>query len=341
MPRFSGHEQPKKPVWGYEDESDPAVMARKLDAAADHGLSAFIFCWYYHAQGDFMERALHDGYLKAANRERLPFAIMWANHDIAPIGRMGAVTPEVFEKMTEHIVRDYFSRPEYWRVGGKCYFSIYEPQTFIRGMGGVAPARAALEAFRRKAGDSGCGGIHLNLVDWQLLSLPNALLPVRELGADSITSYVWIHTTGLPIFPTNDYQDIGRAYFANWDQWWVHTSIHFPHVSMGWDPTPRLRPDQPHTGLGGYPDQAVIVNNTPVHFKAALEEAKARAQKLPAGRRIVTLYAWNEWSEGGYLEPEERTGNGYLEAIKDVFLPGAREVGPSLLSPPVDPTHSK
>ena len=28
--RFEGHQQPKVPVWGYEDEADPAVMAKKI-----------------------------------------------------------------------------------------------------------------------------------------------------------------------------------------------------------------------------------------------------------------------------------------------------------------------
>ena len=37
-PRFPGHRQPRVPLWGYGDESDPAVMARKIDAAADHGV---------------------------------------------------------------------------------------------------------------------------------------------------------------------------------------------------------------------------------------------------------------------------------------------------------------
>ena len=32
-PRFPGHQQPKVPLWGYEDESDPNVMAKKIDAA--------------------------------------------------------------------------------------------------------------------------------------------------------------------------------------------------------------------------------------------------------------------------------------------------------------------
>ena len=27
--RFEGHDQPKIPLWGYEDEADPQVMAKK------------------------------------------------------------------------------------------------------------------------------------------------------------------------------------------------------------------------------------------------------------------------------------------------------------------------
>jgi hypothetical protein len=41
-PRFPGHQQPHVPLWGYQDESDPAVMANKINAAADHLISSFI-----------------------------------------------------------------------------------------------------------------------------------------------------------------------------------------------------------------------------------------------------------------------------------------------------------
>ena len=50
-PRFAGHQQPKVPAWGYTDESDPKEMAQKIDAAADHGIDAFIFDWYYYDDG--------------------------------------------------------------------------------------------------------------------------------------------------------------------------------------------------------------------------------------------------------------------------------------------------
>ena len=63
-PRFPGHHEPNVPAWGYEDEADPAVMARKIDAAADHGVDAFVFDWYYYDDGAFLDDALEKGYLK-------------------------------------------------------------------------------------------------------------------------------------------------------------------------------------------------------------------------------------------------------------------------------------
>jgi hypothetical protein len=225
--------------------------------------------------------------------------------------------------MVRLVINDYFKDPDYWRVQGRCYFSIYQPAIFIQGMGGVQEARKALDYFRKSAKDSRCGDIHLNLVDHDLLRQDDPMRMVRDLGADSVTSYAWVHT---PLaaqalkFPQADFETVSNAYFSSWDKTWASGTLHFPNVTMGWDPTPRMLPEQPYKNAG-YPDSAVIVNNTPAKFKAALEAAKVRASKLPAGQRIVTIYAWNEWTEGGYLEPEARTGSAYLNAIKEVFSP--------------------
>ena len=48
LPRFPGHYEPNVPLWGYQADNDPSVMAQKIDAAADHGIDHFLFDWYWY-----------------------------------------------------------------------------------------------------------------------------------------------------------------------------------------------------------------------------------------------------------------------------------------------------
>ena len=56
-------------------------------------------------------------------------------------------------------------------------------------------------------------------------------------------------------------------------------------------------------------------------FAAALKRAKAYADGKPNQHPLITINAWNEWTEGSYLEPCTRFGYGYLEAVRSVFPP--------------------
>jgi hypothetical protein len=334
-PRFPGHHQPNVPLWGYTDESKPDVMARKIDAAADHGIDAFIFDWYYYNDGPFLEKPIDDGFLKAKNNERLKFALMWANHDwidIHPYRRgaertvlyPGAVTPETFRKIGHHVINSYFQHPSYWRIDGKPYFSFYDLTSLLDSFGTVEATRAALDSFRDAAVAKGLPNLHLNAVVWGRPILPgeqkpaDALQLVKDLGFDSVTSYVWIHHVPLPQLQT-DYNEVRDHYFGYWnDAARKHEVPYFPNVTMGWDASPRAHQDDTF-GNFGYPFMNTISGNTPERFREALAMTKRRLLAKPGGPRILNINCWNEWTEGSYLEPDTVHGMKYLEAIREVF----------------------
>jgi hypothetical protein len=68
-----------------------------------------------------------------------------------------------------------------------------------------------------------------------------------------------------------------------------------------------------------YPFMPTIGDNTPARFREALAAVRDRLAARPPAERILTINAWNEWTEGSYLEPDTETGYAYLEAIKQVF----------------------
>jgi len=335
-PRFPGHKQPKVPLWGYGDEADPRVMEQKIDAAADHGITSFIFDWYWYTDGPFLQRALEEGFLRARNNSRLKFALMWANHDwvdIHPAQRSrpanvlapGKVTPEAFDRAVDHMIRLYFCHPSYLRVNGGLYFSIYELANLIRSFGSVEATRAALQRFRRKVREAGCGELHLNAVVWGLSLLPgerkidggNELL--EELQFDSVTSYVWIHHQELPDFPATDYARYREANVRDFRRFTEAYKLpYFPNVTMGWDPSPRtIRTDR--YDLLGYPFTPILTGNTPEEFEKSLRAVKAFLDLGLTKPAMFTINAWNEWTEGSYLEPDTEYGTGYLQAIRRVF----------------------
>lgn len=336
-PRFEGHQQPKIPLWGYEDESKPEVMEKKIKAAADHGITAFIFDWYWYGDGPYLQRALEEGFLKAKNNNRLKFSLMWANHDwkdIHPATRMqpynvllkGTFSEKVFFEAVDHMIRNYFCHPSYWRVNGGLYFSIYELLCLVKSLGSVIETRRVLDEFRSRVRKAGLGELHLNAVVWSIGILPKErVIPdvndlIDKLGIDSITTYVWVHHNKMPDFPKTSYADYRALSVKEFEKFTsMYKLPYYPNVTMGWDSSPRTIQSDVFDNLG-YPFTPILDGNTPKEFKQALIQAKEFLDKGLTKPKILTINAWNEWTEGSYLEPDIINGMGYLEAIKSVFM---------------------
>jgi hypothetical protein len=146
---------------------------------------------------------------------------------------------------------------------------------------------------------------------------PNRL--TRFLGVDSITSYVWIHNLQMKHFPDEPYGILMEEAPKLWRTLTGRYDVpYFPNVTMGWDPSPRTDQSKEYI-RGEYPCTSILVGNTPEAFEKSLLDARNFLDENKTGPGIVTLYAWNEWTEGGYLEPDTLHGMSYLEAIKRIF----------------------
>jgi hypothetical protein len=285
--------------------------------------------------GPFLNRCIDEGFLKAENTETIKFALMWANHDwidIHPYTRgtqqkllyRGTVSPKRFDEIGDFVISEYFSKPNYWKIDGKAYFSVYDVQKFVENFGSIEATKSAMERMNEKAIKAGLKGVHWNMVAWGNPVLPVENAPkntpelIKTLGFNSATSYVWIHHTVLPETQT-DYNWVRDRYFEHWEKAKTEYGVpYYPNVTMGWDSSPRCDLKSEWANVG-YPFMNIIGNNTPENFKTALQITKDKLLSDPTGPRILNINCWNEWTEGSYLEPDTISGMKYLEAVKEVF----------------------
>lgn len=338
-PRFDGHRQPRTPLDGRFDEATPAAAEHQIRIAKEYGVDGFLVDYYWYDDGPYLQGALDDGLLAARNSDDITFALMWANHELVDIFphddpandspqrlKNGAIDRAAFEKLARHVIDAYFARPNYLTVDGRPWLTIYELGNLIIGLGGVEETADALRWFDEQTRQAGFDGLHLDAVIWGVGVLPAAITPddpaalVRKLGFRSATSYVWVHHADLGRFefPRAEIGPLRAAAFAEYERYAAELDVPFyPNVTVGWDSSPRTAQDREFV-RGRYP-WTTTFDPSPEEFKEGLLLAKSFLEHHGQPHPIITVNAWNEWTEGSALLPDSHNGYGFLEMIRDVF----------------------
>ncbi|HIU54451.1 MAG TPA: glycoside hydrolase family 99-like domain-containing protein [Candidatus Gallibacteroides avistercoris] len=325
--RNPGHYWNRKPLWGYINEADPAVMSMEIEQATRHGVNVFIFDWYWFDGRPFMETTLNNGFLKADNVDKMKFYLMWANHDVLNLWDTrlaqfnennviwtGKVDRDEFEKICKRNIEKYFKHPQYYKIDGKPVFMIYDIPQLIAGLGGIEQTADALKWFKEEVKRAGFPGLELQLTMWSInvnysgFDGSKSQNPendfIKKLGFTSATHYQFAHFANVD----EEYMKIMEQVQREWvriDS--VFDLVYYPHISVGWDNSPRTV------------RSAVVKNNTPENFEKALRMARDYVDSHPDQAPLVTINSWNEWTETSYLMPCNVFGYGYLEAVKKVF----------------------
>jgi hypothetical protein len=280
----------REPLWGWRDDN-LEIVERQIDLAADHGIAFFAFCWYWHKDPRKVEeQPMHAGlhlFLKAKNNRRLKFCLLVANHQ-------GFLFQGADDwKNAARTWLPYLKHPQHMMVDGKPLVIVFNPGN------GDREGLAEVQAAARAAGlpgvaIAGCGG-----------GRPDA---------------GFTHATHYNIIPgdagkseARKYAELVQAHQRAWRG--SRLQPYMPTLSVGWD----KRPWEGDRGLGQLPGW-YFPDRTPEQFAAALESAAQWIDRHPdeaTAERVVMLYAWNEFGEGGYLAPTKGDpGGAYLKAVK-------------------------
>jgi hypothetical protein len=328
--RFPGHDMPRIPLLGYQDESDPRVMREQVELARAHGVNVFIVDWYWYENAPCFERQLNEAIIPALEGTDSKFYLMWANHDVDTLWNMhvdtdwskpretlwtGQVGMDALGSMFERIVEKYFGLDSYYRIAGKPVFSIFDYPNLLHGLGGLEATKSAMAMMRGCCSRRGFAGVDIQAIArggagveaGAKLEPGSEIQTACDLGFDSATSYQYCMDAGQ----SGDYVTWCDKAISKWRHYEAISGTYYPHVSVGWDNTQR----NPSFGR-----ECVVANATPDAFEACLWKARRYLDGRPSQRPLVTINSWNEWTEGSYLLPDMRWGHGYLRAVRNVFL---------------------
>jgi hypothetical protein len=319
-PLYPGHLFPKYPLWGEYNEADPKWAAKEIDTAAAFGIDVWMHCWYWQEGVQRCHLQLHDGFLKAPNREKLKFGIMWANHDYwnawtspTALGGKPAImsrqkhTEEDTMRMLEACIERYFRQPNYWRIDGAVVFGIYSVENFLRDIP-LPRLKTLFDRMRERVVKAGLGGLHLQASAFN----PASVQYFKELGIQSATLYGAFGST-LGKIPAGGRAPYGRAAVqavTNWRQLKQKCPVpFFPTCQVGWDDTPRRGNNS-----------RILTQRSPDQYERFLRAAKHFLHEPGAPqKKMVFLSAWNEWTEDHVLLPDTVYGYSYLEAVRRAF----------------------
>jgi len=312
LPQFEGHAQPRLPAdLGFYDLRNPQVMREQARLAADHGIGAFCFYYYWFSGQTLMETPLRQWLGDATIT--LPFCLCWANENWTRRwdGRNQDVligqhhTPEDDLAFIAHVA-DYLRDRRALKIDGRPMLLVYRPQL-------LPDPKATAQRWRDWCREHGIGEVHLAYV--QSFERPDP----REIGFDSAVEFPpnvvnpgSLSAEQILINPdyagdVRDWRELARTSLsAPARPYRLH-----PGVNPGWDNEAR-RP-----GRG-----RVLLHASPRAYGDWLHDTiHGRLADVPAGDRLVFINAWNEWAESAVLEPDLRLGHAWLAATRRALQP--------------------
>lgn len=300
---FPGHYQPHIPLnKNYYNLMDKKTMQWQADLMKKYRVHGMCFYHYYFQDGRKILEKPAENLLKWEDID-MPFCFSWANEtwgrtwsnignanawnimkeqgtnkdDDGILLRQSYGGESDWERHFDYLI-PFFMDKRYIRIDNKPIFIIYRPDE-------IFCLTQMMEKWNEKAKQRGLNGIYFIAT--------NSEKEIGDAGLRQKTNYC---VGGSLCEEYDDFcENVIREAVKQGDSSYLCGCT-------GYD-------DSPRRGR-----QGVIVNNSsPEKFYALMKILCYLTEQR--GKEYVFVNAWNEWGEGMHLEPDERYGYGYLEAL--------------------------
>ena len=343
-PQFQDHYQPRVPLnKNYYDQSDIETLRNQVQLAKKYGIYGFCHYHYWFDGKQLLETPTN---LMLQNLDiDLPFCLSWANETWSRrwdgqdnkvlIQQTHPANKESWKLHYDYLIKAW-KDPRAIKVNGKPVFIIYRPQhinkidemlSYWRGLA-LKDGLPGLYFIYQKQYDIGKINF-LSSFDAIFQFQPGESVNSSDFANKNKSKSFWMKfMRNLPENIQDRLRSLRAKFFKeitfyDYDEVWkkaieIKSDQHvitYPGAYVDWDNGSR------------YKERATIFRGaTPEKFEKWLHLLIEGMPQRNLQENFIFLNAWNEWSEGAYLEPDERFGYDYLEAVRRAQLSSNRGI---------------
>ncbi len=331
-PLYRGHYQPKIPAdLGFYDLRLPETRELQAEYAKRAGIDAFCYWHYWFGNGiQLMQRPLEE--VVKSGKPDFPFCLAWANHswykkswsrdnEIFSLSKSATLVEQQYGGKNDYRMHfeqmlPAFQDHRYYRIHNKLVFVIYAPQD-------LPNPKEFMEYWQSLAQNAGLPGFYFIAHCYLTRLLPD----IRKMGFDAINFSMHhdiypmqIKSEGLlrkvvegvrkRIHVKPNVMQYASAIKKMDVPLWEEEKI-YPTLLPNWDHTPR-------SGRFG----RVFEDCTPILFEEHIRLTLERIKNKPMEDQVIFIKSWNEWGEGNYMEPDQKYGTGYIDALAKTLMLG-------------------
>ena len=335
-PLFDNHYQPRVPLnKNYYNLLDIDVMRWQAKIASEAGIYGFCFYHYWFDGHMLLEKPM-ENFLNHPEID-INYCISWANEDWTnawvtsnskTLISQTYGNEQDWEKHYQYF-KPFFQDKRYIKEDGKPFLILYRPEI-------IPCLNEMLDYWRKRAIDDGFKGLtiayqHVNFgmmekkddsrFDYQIEYQPAyARVEIANQNKSGLRKTkekadLWLQKKFHRSLDLSFLKSKSGPYIEDYDVMWEmvlnripSSDKAIPGAFVDWDNTPRR-------GTTG----TLMSRVTPEKFQNYLTKQIIRAREV-YHKDMLFLFAWNEWAEGGYLEPDEVYKDSFLKAVYNALL---------------------